>query len=267
MLGNFMALRSSKAEGQGEADVTPCGVLVESTTHKKSGMQVRQATSGSSIEDSDSDELEGDAETTDNMDAADAKRKRSELMMDQNAVNRESARRSRRRKQVQMNELEGQVGQLRVEHSTLLKSLTDMNHNYDAAAVDNRIMKADIETLRAKTQLLSVGMPFLRGPLEASTVAPLPLRSNANQFFHPVPSIVAPMHHHWVDNGFVGSTLVPPDMTSNTKGVKNVNETSTSQLRPSSDGIQDQIDPGVHALGPMHGWELGHAADRNHKLS
>lgn len=42
------------------------------------------------------------------------------------------------------------VGQLRVEHSTLLKRLTDVNQKYDDAAVDNRILKADIETLRAK---------------------------------------------------------------------------------------------------------------------
>ena len=42
------------------------------------------------------------------------------------------------------------VGQLRVDHSTLLKRLTDVNQKYDDAAVDNRILKADIETLRAK---------------------------------------------------------------------------------------------------------------------
>ncbi|GMI66485.1 BASIC LEUCINE ZIPPER O2 HOMOLOG 4, ARABIDOPSIS THALIANA BASIC LEUCINE ZIPPER 25 [Hibiscus trionum] len=276
---------SSKVQGQGEADVTPYGILAESTTQKKSGVQVRQATSGSSREDSDSDELEGDTETTDNMDLADAKRAR------RMRSNRESARRSRRRKQAQMNELEGQVGQLRVEHSTLLKRLTDMNHKYDEAAVDNRIMKADIETLRAKVKmaeetvkrvtginpgLLSrpniprVGMPFVSSPLEASTVAPLPLRSNANQFFHAVPSnsIVAPMHHHGVDNGFVGNTLVPSDLNSHTKvGVKNVNETSTLQRRPSLEGIQDQIGLGVNARGPMPGWEPGHSADRNHKQS
>lgn len=43
-----------------------------------------------------------------------------------------------------------QVGQLKVEHTTLLKQLTDINHKFDEASVDNRILKADIETLRAK---------------------------------------------------------------------------------------------------------------------
>ncbi|KAK5811138.1 hypothetical protein PVK06_026460 [Gossypium arboreum] len=134
---------SSKAQGQGELDATPSEVLAMSTTQTKSKVQMRQTTSVSSGEDSDDDELR-DTETTDNMDPADAKRAR------RMRSNRESARRSRRRKQAHMNELEAQVGQLRVEHSTLLKSLTDTNHKYDEAAVDNRILKADIETLRAK---------------------------------------------------------------------------------------------------------------------
>ncbi|MBA0737290.1 hypothetical protein Gogos_010760 [Gossypium gossypioides] len=132
---------SSKTQEQGEPDA---GISAVSTTQKKSGTQMRQATSGSSREDSDDGELEGDTETTENMDPADAKRAR------RMRSNRESARRSRRRKQAQMNELETQVGQLRAEHSSLLKRLTDMNHKYDEAAVDNRILKADIETLRAK---------------------------------------------------------------------------------------------------------------------
>ncbi|MBA0852803.1 hypothetical protein Goshw_009988 [Gossypium schwendimanii] len=143
---------SSKAQGQGELDATPSEVLAMSTTQTKSKVQMRQTTSVSSGEDSDDDELR-DTETTDNMDPADAKRARRMLS------NRESARRSRRRKQAHMNELEAQVGQLRVEHSTLLKSLTDTNHKYDEAAVDNRILKADIETLRAK-MLMSVFGPL-----------------------------------------------------------------------------------------------------------
>lgn len=99
--------------------------------------------------------------------------------------NRESARRSRRRKQAQLNERETQVaqyssvallclldydsllktesiymisilkvGQLRDERSSLLSRFTDVNQKCDAASVDNRILKADIETLRAKVSHL-----------------------------------------------------------------------------------------------------------------
>lgn len=92
--------------------------------------------------------------------------------------NRESARRSRRRKQAHLSEIEAQVlfcslvgcpltslvkehfkylnrtlqqvSQLRVENSALLKRLADINQKYNEAAVDNRILKANVETLRAK---------------------------------------------------------------------------------------------------------------------
>ncbi|XP_020682200.2 light-inducible protein CPRF2 isoform X2 [Dendrobium catenatum] len=106
--------------------------------------QARTGTSGSSREQSDDDEFDGEAETAENMDPSDAKRFRRMLS------NRESARRSRRRKQAHLSELETQVSQLRVENSTLMKRLTDVNQKYNEAAVDNRILKADVETLRAK---------------------------------------------------------------------------------------------------------------------
>ncbi|CAF2267313.1 BnaA04g27730D [Brassica napus] len=88
-------------------------------------------------------------ETQINGDPTDVKRARRMLS------NRESARRSRRRKQEQMNEFDTQAGQLRGEHSTLLSRLSDMNHKCDAAAVDNRILRADIETLRTKIMILT----------------------------------------------------------------------------------------------------------------
>ncbi|XP_073115947.1 bZIP transcription factor RISBZ2 isoform X4 [Elaeis guineensis] len=110
------------------------------------GVQGRPATSGSSREQSDDEEFEGEAETTENMDPADAKRVRRMLS------NRESARRSRRRKQAHLSELEAQVSQLRVENSSLLKRFTDINQKYNDAAVDNRVLKADVETLRAKAR-------------------------------------------------------------------------------------------------------------------
>jgi hypothetical protein len=44
---------------------------------------------------------------------------------------------------------------LRVENSSLLKSLTDISQKYNESAVDNRVLKADVETLRAKVTPLT----------------------------------------------------------------------------------------------------------------
>ena len=67
--------------------------------------------------------------------------------------NRESTRRSRRRKQQQHHDFETQVGQLRDERTSLLSRYSDINKKCDDASVDNRILKANIETLRIGVSL------------------------------------------------------------------------------------------------------------------
>ncbi|CAH2064127.1 unnamed protein product [Thlaspi arvense] len=182
----------SQSQGSSVAQTSPgasSGRVVSSTsTQKKPDVPARQTTSVSSRDDSDDDDLDGDTETADNGDPTDVKRARRMLS------NRESARRSRRRKQEQMNEFDSQVGQLRVEHSTLLTRLSDMNHKYDAAAVDNRILRADIETLRTKVKMAeetvkrvtgvnplhwtrsNMGIPLNNTPSDSSRIPPNSLK-------------------------------------------------------------------------------------------
>nr|CAB3449024.1 unnamed protein product [Digitaria exilis] len=57
--------------------------------------------------------------------------------------NRESARRSRKRKQAHLADLETQVDQLRGENASLFKQLTDANQQFTTAVTDNRILKSD----------------------------------------------------------------------------------------------------------------------------
>jgi hypothetical protein len=109
---------------------------------------VKQATSSSSRELSDDDDIEGEVETTGgNANPVQQRRQRRKQS------NRESARRSRSRKAAHLNELEEQVAQIRVENSSLLRRLADVNQKFNAAAVDNRVLKADVETLRAKVKM------------------------------------------------------------------------------------------------------------------
>ncbi|KAF2533197.1 hypothetical protein F2Q70_00032389 [Brassica cretica] len=67
--------------------------------------------------------------------------------------NRESARRSRRRKQEQLADLESQVDSLKGENTTLYKQLIDATQLFRSAGTNNRILKSDVETLRIKVKL------------------------------------------------------------------------------------------------------------------
>ncbi|CAJ1961074.1 unnamed protein product [Sphenostylis stenocarpa] len=125
----------------------PFGIPSSPSLQKKPAVAIRPTISGSSREQSDDEEAEEEINMTDNKNPTDAKRVRRMLS------NRESARRSRRRKQAHLSELETQVSQLRGENSSLLKRLTDVSQKYNNAAVDNRVLQADVETLRAKVKM------------------------------------------------------------------------------------------------------------------
>ncbi|XVE62815.1 hypothetical protein DITRI_Ditri06bG0150200 [Diplodiscus trichospermus] len=140
---------------------------------KKSGAHVRPSTSGSSREQS---EDEGENETMENMYPTDAKHVRRMLS------NRESARRSRRRKQAHLTELETQVSQLRVENANLVKHLTDVSQKYNEAAVDNRVLKADLETLRAKVKMAEEAVKRVTGLNPAFHASPETISKSMSSF-------------------------------------------------------------------------------------
>uniref|UniRef100_A0A0A9H4J8 BZIP domain-containing protein n=1 Tax=Arundo donax TaxID=35708 RepID=A0A0A9H4J8_ARUDO len=66
--------------------------------------------------------------------------------------NRESARRSRERKQAHLNHLESQVSRLTSDNASLVKRLADMTQKYKDAALDNRNLIVDVETMRRKVR-------------------------------------------------------------------------------------------------------------------
>ncbi|KAI3776809.1 hypothetical protein L1987_46599 [Smallanthus sonchifolius] len=153
----------------------PVGIPSLPVIQKNAAIPVKSATSGSSRELSDDDELDADTEITQNMDPTDVKRFRRMIS------NRESARRSRRRKQAHLTELETQVSQLRGENSSLLKRLTDISQKHNEAAVDNRVLKADVETMRAKVKMAEESVkritgfnPMVQPVSHLSTMGPIP---------------------------------------------------------------------------------------------
>lgn len=229
---------------------------------KKIVVQSRPATSASSREQSDDDDLEGETEITDNMNPADVKRVRRMLS------NRESARRSRKRKQAHLTELETQVSQLRVENSSLLKRLTDINQKYTEAAVDNRVLKADVETLRAKVKMAeetvkrvtglspflsaisempTMGMQFNRSsPSDASGDAAVPVQENPKQQFYQQAAPSNQQTERALNNGLADVPPVPPiEETQHSSGSNKMGRTQSMQRVASLEHLQKRIRGGT----------------------
>ncbi|KAI3448697.1 hypothetical protein Pfo_005362, partial [Paulownia fortunei] len=244
----------------------PVGVPPLPAMSRKSGTQVRSTTSGSSGDQSDDDEAEGETETTQNMDPTDAKRMRRMLS------NRESARRSRRRKQAHLTELETQVSQLRVENSSLLKRFTDISQKYNEAAVDNRVLKADVETLRAKvkmaeetvkrvtglnplfqamSEISTMGMPsFASSPSDTSADAAVPVQDDPKQHYYHAPSSNH-LTDHRIQNGLVD---IPPAENVQPKataaiGANKMGRTVSMQRVASLEHLQKRIREGAGSSG------------------
>ncbi|XP_068495724.1 light-inducible protein CPRF2 isoform X2 [Phaseolus vulgaris] len=206
----------------------PTGIPCSHSLQKKPAVAVRPTISGSSREQSDD---EDEISITENMNPTDAKR-----------VRRESARRSRRRKQAHLSDLETQVSQLRGENSSLLKRLTDVSQRYNSAAVDNRVLKADVETLRAKvkmaeetvkrisglspmfhamTEMSSIEIPlFDESPSETSAGAAVPVQEDPNHQLCQATS----------NNGFSSIKTVQQNVTAVVGGNKTGGATSLHRV-------------------------------------
>ncbi|KAL8160973.1 hypothetical protein V2J09_012462 [Rumex salicifolius] len=125
------------------------GTPTSKLTANLEDIKARAAMSGSSGEQSDDDddaEIEaGPCEQSN--DPVDLKRIRRKVS------NRESARRSRKRRQAHLSELELQVELLSGKNDNLCKQLTDASQQLRDASTDNRVLKSDVEALRAKVKL------------------------------------------------------------------------------------------------------------------
>ncbi|KAK0599884.1 hypothetical protein LWI29_009480 [Acer saccharum] len=250
------------------------GIPYLSTAQKKATIHVSSGNSGSSRDLSDDDELDGETATTDNMDPADAKRVRRMLS------NRESARRSRRRKQAHLTELETQVSQLRVENSSLLKRLTDISQKYNVAAVDNRVLKADVETLRAKVkmaeesvkritglnpmfpaampELSTMNLPSFSGspPSDSSADGAVPVQDDPNHhFFQPLSDDPLSTHDSIVNNNGLADISSAENLQPNSEAVdvsgNKIGRSVSMQRVASLEHLQKRIRGGVSPSDPQ----------------
>lgn len=111
------------------------------------GREDQRGNNSGSSEDQSDDEIEAASYEQGNDDPLALKRIRRMIS------NRDSARRSRRRKQAHLAELENQVKQLKGENETLFNQLLDASQQYRDANTNNRVLKSDVDALRAKVKL------------------------------------------------------------------------------------------------------------------
>ncbi|KAF7138906.1 hypothetical protein RHSIM_Rhsim07G0075400 [Rhododendron simsii] len=268
-------------KGQDNDAAGTVGIPSLQAMQKKSGVPARSTTSGSSREQSDDDdEAEGETEALENMDPADAKRARSflqliRLVFARMLSNRESARRSRRRKQAHLTELETQVSQLRGENSSLLERFTDISHKYNEAAVDNRVLKADVETLRAKvkmaeetvkrvtglnplihamSEISTMGMTsFASSPSDTSADAAVPVHDDPKlQFYQSASNTHMSAHDHRIQNGFAD---IPPLGDNAPQNPAKIDRTASMQRVASLENLQKRIRGGANSGGTQRSGE------------
>lgn len=145
---NFTPKQSSNSATMDSHSSIYVGSPVSANKPNDRDNQAKGATSGSSLEPTDDDdiELEGGPceQSTKPTDLKRIKRMTS---------NRESAMRSRKRKQAHLQDLELQVDQLRLENASLFKQFTDATNQYRVSDTDHRVLKSSVEALRAKVKL------------------------------------------------------------------------------------------------------------------
>ncbi|KAL8499497.1 hypothetical protein ACS0TY_022445 [Phlomoides rotata] len=120
-------------------------ICVDSPTSAYTSKGTDNQTVGASSGSSDEDDLDIEAGFGEN--PTDIKR------IKRMVSNRESARRSRRRKQAQLADLEQQVEQLRGENASLFKQLADATQQFKDSTTNNRVLRSDVDALRAKVKL------------------------------------------------------------------------------------------------------------------
>ncbi|KAL6547644.1 hypothetical protein OROHE_009349 [Orobanche hederae] len=179
-----------------------------SSAHNSKGRENQAVgdSSGSSQDHSEDDDLEieaGPCEHSNN--PIDVKR------IKRMVSNRESARRSRRRKQAHLADLERQAEELRGQNAALFKQLADATQRFKDSTTNNRVLRSDVEALRAKVKLAEDMIS--RGSLTSSLSHLLQnylnipqdyMNNNTNHIVPPIPAIHG--DNTSPHNGILGST-------------------------------------------------------------
>lgn len=209
--------------------------------------RLKPITSGSELSDDDERDL-----LNQNLPRSELKRVKRMLS------NRESARRSRRRKQEHLSELEMQVAQLRVENTTLMQRLQEVSHMHKEASVDNRILKADVEALRAKVKMAEDMVARRQSQPPMASFIPDPNLSFV------APYLVNSMERPFVQQQLRQTPMLRQDQQQQQQECNNTGKmgrTPSMQRVASLEHLQKRIRNGSSCNAPAWGgWDMDRAA-------
>ncbi|PWA35693.1 basic leucine-zipper 2 [Artemisia annua] len=82
--------------------------------------------------------------------------------------NRESARRSRKRKQQHLDDLTAQVSQLRKENNQIISSVSITTQHYVSVEAENSVLRAQVTELSNRLQSLNEIIAFMYQPMDTN---------------------------------------------------------------------------------------------------
>uniref|UniRef100_A0A0D9Y169 BZIP domain-containing protein n=1 Tax=Leersia perrieri TaxID=77586 RepID=A0A0D9Y169_9ORYZ len=199
--------------------------------------QGKPANSGTSKELSEDD---GDLE--ENIDPANAKRTRRMLS------NRESARRSRKRKQAHLTDLESQVSQLRSENASLQKSLADMSQKYKHSTTENSNLRADLNTMRRKVNIAEEAVRRVSGTglllftTSETPASSIPFSSGLSDAASAATAAAALMEDDWANSSLPDEAIPVPSaaMVSTSPSMRRVASLERLQKRIRGDVVHSE---------------------------
>ena len=98
--------------------------------------------------------------------------------------NRESARRSRMRKQKHLDDLMTQLSQLRKENNQIISNMSLTTQHYHNVEAENSILRAQVTELSHRLQSLNEIINYLNNPINASFGTDEPYTDSVDDFMN-----------------------------------------------------------------------------------
>ncbi|CAN6543481.1 unnamed protein product [Malus baccata var. baccata] len=149
--------------------------------------------------------------------------------------NRESARRSRMRKQKHLDDLMDQISQLRKENNQIISSLNIKSQHYMNIEAENSVLRAQADELRSRLQSLNEIASFLNannGGLHAAAADISCFNEPNNSFFDPLS--VSNLNQPTMASGDISCFIEPNNSFFDPLNLSNLNQPMSCFNKPNN---------------------------------